>query len=203
MSALGVGMSARTWTRVPSRRSGPTCQMRAHDQAVSFHTPSGDDVAVVGGQVAVDPDCDFVVIGPEAPQRVVAFVFAQDDAVVVLEILGLGWGSVSVADSRGRRTPRGGCGTTVWRSTANLAGTRRGCRYRRWCRRYSAAAGTARVRPARGDADAQNWATSGAMCARPRPTLAWTRMRPTSSPCSESESSSSVSSAAMTADPAA
>ena len=41
----------------------------AHDQAASVHTPSGDDVAVVAGQVAVDPDCGLVVIGPEAPQR--------------------------------------------------------------------------------------------------------------------------------------
>src|SRR6478672_4627215 len=47
-----------------------------------------------GGQVAVDPDCGLVVVGPEAPQRVVAFVFAQDDAVVLPEVLGSGWGSV-------------------------------------------------------------------------------------------------------------
>ena len=61
---------------------------------MSGHTPSGDDVAVVGGQVAVDPDCGLVVVGPEAPQRVVAFVFAQDDAVVLPEVLGSGWRSV-------------------------------------------------------------------------------------------------------------
>ena len=48
----------------------------SHDQAVSFDAPSGDDVPVVGGEIAVDTDRGFVVVGAEAPERVIALVFA-------------------------------------------------------------------------------------------------------------------------------